>query len=367
MERILNVHPAAKTALVVVSGLGLFLGLDAAIFRSGYYTRHFLEPGSSAGTLQLTLKRERLHQAEWKEPVVLTMGDSRMNYSPKLANEYAAQRGYPFRIGHGGVAGTTPRCWYYILRELDPTAQRYRAIVLPVDDYDDEDTYIDYRDYPIDIHYLSPLLRWEDIPEYPRSYVTPKYAQEAWRGVLFKGAALQADLLAFFQDPRKRLRDVKEVGDWWPNGSYDYLEEERSVAGLSIDWQTKTATYPPWADEAFKVAVQTVLLRPVAPQTGAYGQYRAYWLEKIRQRYAGSNTKLLIVKIPRGPLIRPAEWVRKLSSSVRKAPGYMLGDEHRYEVLERPELFKDALHMNRAGATRYGEMLMDELRAKLAL
>ncbi len=358
---------ALKTALTIVGGLGLFVGLDAAVFRSGYYAAHFLEPNSSAGMLQLTLKRERMHQAEWKEPLVLTMGDSRMNYSPKLANEYAAKQGYAFRIGHGGVAGTNPRCWHYILRELDPTARRYKAIVFPVDDYDDEDTFIDYRDYPIDIHYLAPILRWEDAPEYPRSYATAKYAQEAWRGVLFKGTALQADLLALFRDPAKRLRDFKEVGDWWPNGSYEYLEDERNVVGLSVDWKTRVATYPDWADEAFKQTVQTVLLRGVPPQTGVYGRYRAYWFGRIRERYAGSATKLMFVKIPRGPLVRPAEWVKKVSSSVRTAQGYVLGEEHRYEELEKPEFFRDPLHMNRAGATRYGEMLMDELRAKLAL
>jgi hypothetical protein len=361
------VSSISRTALTIAAGFGLFVSLDAALFRSGYYAGRFLEPNSSAGMLQLTLKRERLHQRDWPEPLVLTMGDSRMNYSPKLANEYAARQGYAFRIGHGGVAGTNPRCWYYILRELDPSARRYRAIVFPVDDYDDEDTYIDYRDYPIDIHYLAPLLRWSDIPEYPRSYATPRYMQEAWRGALFKGAALQADLLALLRDPRKRLRDVQEVGDWWPNGSYDYLEDERSVAGLSIDWKTKAATYPPWADESFKQTVQTVLLRGVAPQTGVYGRYRAYWFGKIRNYYAGSGTKLLFVKLPRGPVIRPADWVKKVSSSVREARGFVLGDEHRYEELEKPEFFRDALHMNRAGAARYGEMLMDEVKAKLAL
>ena len=37
------------------------------------------------------------------------------------------------------MAGTDVRAWYYMLRDLDPTARRYRAIVLGVDDYDDED------------------------------------------------------------------------------------------------------------------------------------------------------------------------------------------------------------------------------------
>lgn len=134
----------------VLSRLGLILlfiiGTDAAIFRSGFYAR-YLQPDSSADMMQLTLLRERNHQADWKEPLVLTMGDSRMNYSPKPANEYSAQKGYKFRLTHGG-AGTTPRVWHYMLRELDPTTRRYSTIVFPVDDYDDEDTYVDFTDYP---------------------------------------------------------------------------------------------------------------------------------------------------------------------------------------------------------------------------
>mgnify|MGYP000656010397 CR=1 FL=1 len=55
--------------------------------------------------MELVLLRERKHQAEWKEPIVLKVGDSRMNYSPKTANEYIVTKGYPFRLSHGGVAG----------------------------------------------------------------------------------------------------------------------------------------------------------------------------------------------------------------------------------------------------------------------
>ena len=49
----------------------------------------------------------------------------------------AWQTGYVFR--HAGVAGSDVRTWYYMLRDLDPTARRYRAIVFGVDDYEDED------------------------------------------------------------------------------------------------------------------------------------------------------------------------------------------------------------------------------------
>ena len=47
------------------------------------------------------------------------------------------QSGYVFRSA--GAAGTDPRSWYYMLRDLDPTASRYRAVVFGVDDFDDED------------------------------------------------------------------------------------------------------------------------------------------------------------------------------------------------------------------------------------
>ena len=343
-------------------GVAIFFGADAAAFRSGWYSQ-YLETDSSAGAMQLVLLREKQHQAEWKEPIVLTMGDSRLNYSPKAANEFSAAKGYGFRLSHGGVAGTNPRIWHYILRELDPTARRYKAIVFAVDDYDDEDTYIDYTDYPLDVNYLSLLLRWSDMPEYPLSYTTPKYALEAWKACLFKGAALQPDLLAMLHNPRRRRQEAKARRAWWPNGSYEYQETEQSVAGLSVDWTTRKATVPAGVDPQ---VVETVLLRPVAPQTGKYGAYRRKWFGKIFERYQGSPTKLVFVMLPRGPILRPP--VVKVSHSIREfasRPGVLLGDEHRFEELERPELFKDALHMNRAGSTRYGEMLADDLQRML--
>ncbi|MBM3760624.1 MAG: hypothetical protein FJW36_10305 [Acidobacteria bacterium] len=340
-------------------GVAIFLAADAAAFRSGWYAP-YLEPNSSAGMLQLTLSRARKHQSEWTEPLVLTLGDSRMNYSSKLANEHAAKNKYPFRLSHGGVAGTNPRVWHYILRELDPTARRYKAIVFPVDSFDDEDTFIDYNDYPIDINYLSLLLRWSDIPAYPQSYATPKYALEAWKASLFKGAALQQDILALFLNPAKRLEEARTTRDWWPNGSYDYLEEERSVAGLAIDWTTRAVTIPPGVD---RQVIETVLLRPNAPQTGRYGQYRRRWFNELFARYQNSPTKLIFVMLPRGPIVRPP--VQTVSSVIRdfaKQGRITLGDEHRFESLEKPELFRDGLHMNRAGSTLYGEMLTDDLQ-----
>ncbi len=338
--------------LKVALGVGLFLVVDVAAFRSGWY-RQYLAPNSSAGIVELTLLRERMHQAEWKEPLVLTMGDSRMNYSPKLANAYCEKKGYPFRLTHGGVAGTNPRIWHYLLRELDPSAKRYRAIVFPVDSYDDIDTQSNYADYPLDVNYLSMLLRWEDVPEFPLSYETKVPAVEAWKSSLFKGYALQRDLQSFLISPR--LKDATAQREWWPSGSYDYLESEANVVGLQVDWAQRQVQLAPGMD---RKATEEILFPKATVQTGRYGAYRRKWFGKIFDRYRGSETKLIFVMLPRGPVDRPQ--VQAVSHSIREF-GKPLGDEHLFRPLERPEYFRDILHMNRAGSMRYGELLVDDL------
>jgi hypothetical protein len=57
-----------------------------------------------------------------------------------------------------------------MLRDLDPTAQRYRAVVLGVDDYDDEDRAFGSEDDVRDLHYVIARLRFSDAVEFARSF-----------------------------------------------------------------------------------------------------------------------------------------------------------------------------------------------------
>jgi lysophospholipase L1-like esterase len=81
-------------------------------------------------------------------------------------------------------------------------------------------------------------------------------------------------------------------------------------------------------------------------------------------RYRESRTKIIFVRLARGPVVRPASLVQKKSASIREfasRPNVFLASEHAFDSLERPELFKDALHLNRPGATRFSAMLVDEI------
>ena len=73
---------------------------------------------------------------------------------------------------------------------------------------------------------------------------------------------------------------------------------------------------------------------------------------------------MVFIRLPRGPVPRPDNLVQKKSSSIREfaaRPGVLLLDEHAFDSLERPELFKDAFHMNNAGASLLSARLAQEV------
>src|ERR1035438_3972029 len=135
--RLQRATAAGRTASALVMAMAATFGLDALLFRTPLYPS-VIEPDSAAGQFELTLMREQRAQQENGGNMVVTLGDSRMSYLPRLSNELTPETGYVFR--NAGIPGSDLRTWYYMIRELDPTRRRYRAIVIGVNDYDDEDT-----------------------------------------------------------------------------------------------------------------------------------------------------------------------------------------------------------------------------------
>src|SRR5215471_18000682 len=225
----------------VLALAGLFI-LDAVIFRTPLYTS-ILEPESSAGTFELILRREQSAQPWYGRNLVITLGDSRFAYYPRVANEHTAETGFSFR--QAGVAGTDARAWYYMLRDLDPTRQRYRAVVLGVDDYDDEDGAYDIGDDLATLHYVAARLRFADVIPFTFSFSDTAARWQALRGSLLKGTVFQRDLLAFLAHPQKRLANVDLVNGGYEEWTYGYHETDHNVTGLQIDWNNLTAVVPP--------------------------------------------------------------------------------------------------------------------------
>ena len=84
-----------------------FAVAEGVVFRTGLYSR-LLEPDSSAGELQSILDDE-IHRPSAGPREVLAIGDSRMGFRPRAANEIAAETGY--RFATIAMPGSTPRVW----------------------------------------------------------------------------------------------------------------------------------------------------------------------------------------------------------------------------------------------------------------
>jgi hypothetical protein len=344
----------------------LFILLEGLVFRTGFYAR-YIEPSSSAGMLESTLHNERTRPLFGRDEVLVT-GDSRIaeGFSNKVANNSCTKGDYYF--GCAAVPGATPRCLFYLLRDLDPTRKRYRAIVLGVEDYDDANDYEDLADRLGDLHYCIIRLRYSDIFEFASSFSTARRRFEAFRGSLFKGITLQPDLLAFLEQGRKRLSDAaawREHGREW---SYDYQGHESDVDGINVDWEKRAIEFPAKVPVAVRQSISDKLFGPIAPQSRELGKYRLLWFGRILDLYRNSNTKLIFLEFPRGPVVPPVPRVQPLSHSIRdlgRNRGAILLPDNLFEPLERGRFYFDSAHLNAQGRVQFSRMLANSIRATL--
>jgi hypothetical protein len=233
-----------------------------------------------------------------------------------------------------------------------------------VTDYDDEDEFFTPDDDIRALHYAIARLRWSDVPGFALSFHSPKVQWEALRGASLKGIVYQSDVLAFLSKPQERIRRVGIEHRDFDKWTYNYLETPRSMAGLRIDWSTWKVTFPSGLDQDQQDTVNNTLMSPPAPQTGRLAAFRRAWYGRILERYRASSTKIIFVRLPRAPIPRPDGLVRKRSSTIRgfaSRPNVLLCGEHAFDSLEHPELFRDALHLNRDGIARFSPMLAEDI------
>lgn len=345
---------ASRGWVVIGGGILLFLLLEAGLFRTSLY-RSFLAPESSTGSLEFVVDAELARVVKHPRQV-LAVGDSRMALRAWMANQLQTD----LTFGNAGVPSGTPRVWNYMVRAIDPGRNRYEAILLLVDDYDDEDVEEDFRDRLLDTRLLVSRIGLPDVTEFAGSYYSWPERAEALRNVLWKGFAYKRDVQEFLKNPRRRLADIRFKKRQWEEVLQGYQGDNRNLVGLQIDWARMTATFPERLTAEDKRLINDVLLRPAVEQTGRMGVYRREWWDRILAPYRGTRTRILFCRVPRGPFVRPASMVVKRSSSVRKLadrPGVTLLDEHLLDYLERPEFFMDALHLNAKGCKRLTETL----------
>ncbi len=333
-----------------------FLAVEGGIFRSGLYTS-YLEPNSSTGEVEDNLYWFR-HTPPPSGGQIAVIGDSRLaeGFSSKIANAEATNGISFWNLAIGGMS---TRNWYYLLRDVDPDRNRFRAVVLGLESYHDDDSFDSPPDRIRDLSYSLGRLRVSDCWSFARSMKSPDHQQTALSGCLFKGLAFRADIHAFLLDPAGRLKNVQaqhESGLGWATG---YTGIDRDLTGLSLDSIHKEIHFPPGLrDEGVKVSIRQTLTPDRPPDTGETTRYRQLWFGRIIDLYRGTKVRIIFIEMPRAPLPVPeGPTPPRFIQSITGMPNVTVVPADTFRKYERPELFGDGLHLNSTGRKQFSAEL----------
>ena len=352
-----------RALFTLISTLLGFWAVEFALFHTGAYfliLRHDSSTGSVETFVRNELKRNRSAARQ-----VITIGDSRMGFLPRYANDL--HTGYQF--ASIALGGSTPRDWYYMLRGVDPKADRYAAIVIAMNDFEDSEIEEDYSVRASDLYYLIGRLKYSDIRYFAKSYERdPALEWDAARGIILKGLIYKRDFQDFLLHPADRIAMAELARNSSSSWYYNYVGANTSMEGVVVDWTKRTVTVPPGFTDEQKKAYEDQFLAPKPPYTGVRSAYLHQWLGKIYEHYRGSKTRLIFLNLPRGPFVRPDQPAFNAHSSIRELalqPGVILLPKRLFESIEQPGLFLDQMHMNGPGSTQFSRTLAKEVSRRL--
>jgi hypothetical protein len=348
--------------------LGTAFLLDAAIFRNPVYKR-WLEPESAAGSLDLAID-SAAHTALSARNRVLLFGDSQMTegFSAKLARQTV---GPEWQFVNAAVPGSTPRTWYYMLREIDPNKDRFTVVALPLPDYDDVDVPITYggdhwdndSDRELDAHWLAGELSLKDVSTFPWTFHSPTRKLRMFVSTLFKGTLLRQDFRDFLEHPSARIAKARTFAMHHAEWAYEYAGSPESLEGMRVSWSPLRISFPSSVSPSVAEDVRDVYRRK--PEAlGHMTEYRKRWLGGILDYYRGRPVRVVLFRVPQRPIPVRYHWGRPLDLFVRhaeKTANAIVLDQHLFDDLEQPADYRDGNHLNRQGRQEFSRRLATEI------
>ena len=256
----------------------VFVVVEAALFRLPWYLQ-YLQPNSSTGMFELSLYLLRHYRPDHVNEV-LAVGDSRMAEGFSAWNATVLSGDQRLYFWNAGIAGSTPRVWYYYLRDADPNRNRFRAIVIGLDHYSDEDSYDSAQNRLTDLNYVVGRLRIGDIWDFSSSMREVPNQRAALVGATLKGTVLRRDLHEFLEDIPKRVGLEKDAHRHGLIYGQNYNGRVGNLHGLMADWQNKTLSFPAGLDEDEKAPLTRAIFPVLPSHTGELTRYRRRWLWK---------------------------------------------------------------------------------------
>lgn len=359
--------------LLIVLSAGFFLLCDTIIFRSGLYN-YVISPASISGDTAYFIRYEKGRPPSGRKDVLLT-GDSKMGWGfsvKRFKNDHPEAR---FNFIQGALKGSTLKSYFYTLPVIDPSHNRYAAIVVPIAGYRITPVAADFENMVATAQALTPFLGIRDWYDLVGTY-SDKAAKDAVTTFgLFPSHAFETDIQDLLLDPLRRVIYVghrMRVGTHWDeDGSF----HDGSMETLIYDRTTwKVSVYPPYFD-AFMRKQMDDELRPLSPGdaerfTARNAEYMKVWLNRIAMLYAESQTRIVFIQIPSHPFPMPGDTALAGAPDVRdmlpKMRNIIVVDPTTFESLEQPRYFYDNFHLNEEGKKIFTGMLTDKIGQILA-
>jgi len=341
-------------------GVAAFICLDGIIFHTGLYTS-ILAPDSYAGRLELITRTEKRRASSGLKEV-LVVGDSRMaeGFSAAVANELGSAAGFKFVTL--AEPASTANTWYYMLRDVDPTARRYWAIVVPYG--------VGYEPTSAELLRIStvaPLLRYGDCLTFASAFQQWSGRFRAFTACILRGSAYQSDVADLLEHPTARIRSIEqEPGRIHARAVYKGRNYD--MVGTSYDSKTGQMTFPPRLTEAQRQAIQKSLLQPSQSEMQYSLRLQRDWIARVLNRYSKSPTAIVLTPLPRGPFDElPAFSVAQRAAfpDARAQRTVLSLPEQTFDFLEKPDYYFEAFHLNSRGRQRFTERLVTELMARV--
>jgi hypothetical protein len=340
----------------LLSGIIAFVCFDGIIFHSGLYVS-ILAPDSYAGRLAVLTRAEQRRPASGLKEI-LVLGDSRMaeGFSTTVADQLGSAAG--FKFVNLTEPASTVSSWYYMLREVDPAARRYSAIVVPYG--------IGYEPStadPLRISMAAPLLRYGDCFNFASAFQRWSGRFRAFTACILRGSAYQGDVADLLEHPIARIRSVQQEAERLQFRAA-YKGRDYDLVGTSYDPTTGQVKFAPKLTEAQRQAVRKSLIQPSQSDTEYSLKLQREWVPRILNRYSDSSTAIVLTPVPRGPFAELPGFSKAyhsiLPSSLIQRMTFSL-PEQTFDFLEKPEYYFDAFHLNSKGRQRFTETLVSEL------
>jgi alginate O-acetyltransferase complex protein AlgI len=355
------------SAAAIVAGMVVFALVDVVAFYAALY-RPLLDPSSTAGAFESAIARLREVRTNPRRDV-LVLGDSRIysGLDPAIASAAVGGR---LRFLNGSVPGTTPRTWFFFARAVDPGADRFRAIVIPVDTYSDDDSAIgsiDGDQRQIDLHYIVFRAGLRDIPKLAESFPDWHTRLNVGTDMLLRGPELRDDVQALAADPAARLRTIEQAHVLDPYDPFASHPRTERLTGMRVDFARGRIVYPASVSDSERREMEIAVLR-VPHASPSYARYRRRWLGPIVVRYAAAGVPVIFVRLPTRPAHRSAAPPPVTGSLLEFARdgGARLLPQAAYFTLERPGLFADHDHLDVSGSAAFSARLGRDVERALS-